>query len=397
MDVQGSVETGIAVDNPQVNDTSEKKKKRYPQRGKRYSPAEKMAILEAAKETSVSEAAKKHGVVTGTIYEWRRSNKRRNKTVELVENSDTEITGAGTNKSPSLNTPKSGNCDKDKVPSYNEDPKEIRDQKIMAVWRQHPGYGPSQVKNILKRGGFKVSVGTVRHVMESNGYLPPKFKRKEHVGSYEAARPQELYHLDFYHFYVHKQKQCILFIEDDYSRFITGWALVSSERAAPVIECFERAVQRYGRPEGAMSDRGAAFHSWRGLSRFESLLEEFEVNYYLAKEAAVNGKVEALNASFQKECVEQTEFMDLTDAARVIGRWVDHYNHHRTHHALGGLLVPADRFYGIAEQTLKRIEQGIGAKTADLTSPDSRGLELFRVVSYGGSPQVWLMGNKILG
>jgi len=33
-----------------------------------------------------------------------------------------------------------------------------------------------------------------------------------------------------------------------------------------------------------------------------------------------NGKVEALNANFQKECVEQQEFMDLTDAARGIGR-----------------------------------------------------------------------------
>ena len=78
--------------------------------------------------------------------------------------------------------------------------------------------------------------------------------------------------------------------------------MVPAEAADPVIACFEQAVERYGRPEGVMSDRGSAFHAWRGLSRFESLLEEYEVNYYLAKEAAVNGKVEALNASFQKEC-----------------------------------------------------------------------------------------------
>ena len=75
------------------------------------------------------------------------------------------------------------------------------------MWRQHPGYGPSQIRNMLKRGGFKVSVGTVRHVMEENGYLPATLKRKEHTGRYEAGRPKELYHLDFYHFYVHKQKQ----------------------------------------------------------------------------------------------------------------------------------------------------------------------------------------------
>jgi len=40
--------------------------------------------------------------------------------------------------------------------------------------------------------------------MEENGYLPPTLKRKEHVGRYEAARPRELYHLDFYHLYINR-------------------------------------------------------------------------------------------------------------------------------------------------------------------------------------------------
>ena len=344
-----------------------------PAKGKRYSPARRREILAYANSNSVRKAAEKYSVTETSIYEWRRANKRREDSVGVTEN---------------------GNPPSEQV---TEDPKEERDRRVLAMWRLHPGYGPSQIRNMLKRDGFKISVGTVRDVMERNGYLPPRLKRKEHVGRYEAARPRELYHLDFYHFHVHKQKQCVLFVEDDFSRFIAGWAVVPVEAADPVISCFERAVQRYGRPEGVMSDRGSAFHSWRGLSRFEALLEEYEVNYFLAKEAAVNGKVEALNASFQKECVEQIEFMDLTDAARGIGRWVEHYNHRRTHHGLGGLLVPADRFYGIAEQSLQRIEQGLGAQTAQLSSPDGRGLELFRVVSRGGKPEVWLMGEKLLG
>ena len=347
---------------------STKSRKKCPKRGKRYSRAQKGEILQYVKETSVADAASKFDVTETTIYEWQRADKRRN------------INGNGNESS-----------------IKNEDTAVIRDRKILATWREHPGYGPSQVRLALKRKGFKVSVGTVRHIMEENGYLPPKLKRKERTGRYEANRPRELYHLDFYHFYVHKQKTCVLFIEDDFSRFIPGWAMAPAESADPVIKCFEYAVQRYGRPEGAMSDRGSAFHSWKGLSRFEALLEEYEVNYYLAKNASVNGKVEALNASFQKECVRQTEFMDMTDAARSIGRWVDHYNHRRPHHGLGGLLVPADRFYGIADQSLQRIEQGLGADVCDLVSTDNRRLELFRVVSYAGKPQVWLMGEKILG
>ncbi len=88
-----------------------------------------------------------------------------------------------------------------------------------------------------------------------------------------------------------------------------------------------------------MSDRGSAFHSWKGVSRFEALLEEYEVDHYLAKEAQVNGKAEALNASFEKELVRQTEMVDLADATQHIRRWVRFYNYERTHHALGGPIV----------------------------------------------------------
>jgi len=345
----------------------------FSSRGKRYSPAQRQEILDYAENHSVLKAANHCHVTNATIYEWRRKQKRR-KSVITREETDQRF--------------------HEEVP---EDLQARRDEKILSMWRQHPGFGPSQIRNMLKRNGFKVSVGTVRHVMEEGGYLPPKLKVKAPARRYEAARPKELYHLDFYHFHVHKQKQCLLLIEDDFSRFITGWNLVSSENSEAVLTCFEKTLQRYGRPEGVMSDRGSAFHSWKGISRFESFLEESEINFYLAKEASVNGKVEALNASFQKECVEQMEFMDLTDAVRSIGRWVEHYNHQRTHHGLGGLLVPSDRFYGLAEENLRRIEQGIGASNPYLNSLDSRGLELFRVVSKGGRPEVWLMGQKILG
>ena len=177
---------------------STKSRKKCPKRGKRYSRAQKGEILQYVKETSVADAASKFDVTETTIYEWQRADKRRN------------INGNGNESS-----------------IKNEDTAVIRDRKILATWREHPGYGPSQVRLALKRKGFKVSVGTVRHIMEENGYLPPKLKRKERTGRYEANRPRELYHLDFYHFYVHKQKTCVLFIEDDFSRFIPGWAMAA--------------------------------------------------------------------------------------------------------------------------------------------------------------------------
>ena len=341
------------------------KGRRFPQRGKRYGPAVRAEVLGFTEDNTQEAAAAQFKVSIDSVRRWTRKAERER--------------------------------ERDPATVQPED-KQTPEEAILAEWREHPGFGPSQIRNQLKRSRqLKASVTTVRNVMEDHGYVAPKAKQREHVGRYEAARPRELYHLDFVHFYVHKQKQCLLFIEDDFSRFIVGWALVEVEAADPVIQTFERCVERYGKPEAVMSDRGSAFHSWRGLSRFEKLLEEYGIDFYLAREAAVNGKVEALNASFQKELTSKIEFSDLTDAARKTSAWIDHYNHQRTHHSLGGILVPADRFYGLSERTLKMVEQGNGAHALDLLNPDNRGLEIFRVTSHGGKAEVFLMGKKIYG
>ena len=112
-----------------------KSRKKCPKRGKRYSRAQKDEILHYAKETSVADAVAKFDVAETTVYEWLRSDKRRN-----------------------INAKGKG------LPIKDEDPAVIRDRKILATWREHPGYGPSQVRLALKRKGFNVSVGSVRHI-----------------------------------------------------------------------------------------------------------------------------------------------------------------------------------------------------------------------------------------
>ena len=342
----------------------------FASRGRRYSPAERTEILQDAVELGVATAAEKHGCSKWSIYDWRRKER-------LAGQRRSESGGA--------------------VEAAGDAQRDARQRLILELWQQQPGLGPSQIRNLLKRKGFKASVSTVRATMEEHGYVHPKLRRKEHTGRYEAIRPLQLVHLDFYHFHVHRQKQCLLLILDDYSRFITGFTLLRSEHAAGVIRAFEESVMRYGKPEAAMTDRGSAFHSFKGISQFERLLEELEVSHFLAREPAVNGKLEALNASVQKELVRQIEFVDLSDALRQVASWVRFYNYKRPHHALGGILVPADRFHGWQDETMRRLEAGQDVEATDLRSTDGRALEVFKVVSVAGQPSVYLMGNKVLG
>jgi transposase InsO family protein len=345
-------------------------RKQCPARGRRYSAAERAQILKDALAVGLSEAAARHRCAARTIYGWRKQEERRAARAAL------EVGGA---------------------PDPADAERDDRHRLIVELWHQQPGLGPSQIRNLLRRKGFKASVSTVRAVMEEHGYVQPKLRRKEHTGRYEAVRPLQLVHLDFHHFYVHRQQQCLLFILDDYSRFVTGFALLESEHANGVIKAFETSIAQYGKPEGVMTDRGSAFHSFAGVSRFERLLEELEVTHFLAKEAAVNGKIESLNAAVQKELLRQIEFVDLGDARRQVAAWVRFYNYRRPHHALGGVLVPADRFHGWQEETMRRLETAQDVEVTDLMGTDGRGLEVFKVVSVAGQPTVYLMGKKVFG
>ena len=333
----------------------------------RYTPSEKAQAVEYAAAHGVSAASKALGMSRIAIYDWQ-------KQVEL----------AAVGKGPSITTgPSPADID------------EQRDREVLAEWRKHPGLGPSQVRNQLRRGGVKVSVRTARRVMEDAGYRTPKVRRDPHDKRYEAIRPNHLWHLDFVHRHVHRAETWTLILIDDYSRYVVGHGVDDRERGEMVIRTFEEATSRHGRPEAVMHDKGSAFWSWRGIGKFTSLLTEMGIDQVVAEAKEHNGKVEVFNGNLHKELFDKHRFWDVAEMKRRLETHLHWYNHARTHHALGGLLVPADRYYGRAEEVLARIESGT-LRDGDELLLRERCLELFKVVSRGGVPEVWLLGQRLM-
>jgi len=335
-----------------------------------YTPSQRAQILEYAAKHGPTAAEKKFGASRFSIRDWKR------KTAAAA--------AGGTSPAPTTG------------PDTN--PQDERERRVLKEWRAHPGLGPSQVRNQLRRAGYKVSVHSCRVLMEKHGYVTPTIRREGGDDNYyEATRPNALWHLDFLHRYVHKQLVYVLLLVDDYSRYITGAALWDGERAAAVLETFEAAITRHGRPEKAMSDGGSAFYAWRGVGQFTRLLEELEVDQLIAKKPQSNGKLENLNANIQKELFNVEKFFDLGEAQHRLRAWVSFYNFRRTHHALGGLLVPADRYFGRADEVLAQLEAGHGVDgTVEPLSVGERLLDLFRVTSRAGQLEIWLMGQRLL-
>ncbi len=334
-----------------------------------YTPSERRRALEYAIEKGVAKAARELGMSRFSIYSWRR--KARLHAEGKID--DSPVTGS------------------------DDDPAVDRDRRILALWKTHPGLGPTQIRNQLRRGGLKVSVNTVRRVMEENGYRPPKVRRKSvHDQRYEAVRPNLLWHADFLHRYINKRRIYVLLFIDDFSRFITGYAIWDGERVGAVMETFEAAITRHGRPEMMMTDGGSAFWAWRGVSQFTRLLEEVGVDQLVAKIPQHNGKIEALNANIQKELFDPERFFDLGETQRRLTTWVSFYNLRRTNQGLGGLLVPGDRYFGRADEVLACIEAGgLPDGIGEPATVGQRILDLFRVTTRAGQVEVYLMGERL--
>ena len=349
-----------------ISDVSPIKRKHV---AKRYTPSQRAEALAYAAEHGVSAAAQKLGMSRPMVYAWRKQQERAR---------------AGLGPSPTEG-------------EAAADIEAQRDREILTEWRRQPGLGPSQIQKQLRRRQVKVSVNTVRDVMIEAGYRPPRMKVREHDERFEAVRPNQLWHLDFVHRYIHRAKVYTLLLQDDCSRYVPGWEVAEGEQVDVVIESFYAATERHGRPESVLHDRGSAFWSWRGISRFTALLTEMGIEQIAAPYKEWNGKLERLNRTLHKELFDVRKFDSLSEMKQGLAEYLHWYNHQRTHQALaGGLLVPADRYFGRHTEVLARLQAGQAQDDSDPLGLRGRDTALFQVVNKDGALEVWFLGQRLL-
>lgn len=355
------------------------------QRRRRYRPAEKAKFLSLADRIGVAQTVARTGVSSWSIYRWLRDRA----IARAAGDPDGSSALGHLHKPPRIQVP------------------EAIQKQVLAVWRNNPGFGPSQIHNQLRRVGVRCDTKTVRKIIAAHGYTPPQSKppRPREDQRFEACRPLELIQMDVLQFHVHAQRLYLLLALDDHSRFIVGWALLQRESMDDAIAVLEGAIRRYGKPEAVLTDRGAVFHTWSGIGHFDRFLEAYNVDHLLSapENPKTLGKIEAVNKNIQKELIDRVEFRNYLDARDQIARWIDAFNHQRTHQGIGGVLVPADRFYGRADQVLARIETGQsgndqGPVPPELTTrEEEREVSLFQLRLVGDIIELWLFGRRIAG
>jgi hypothetical protein len=191
----------------------------------------------------------------------------------------------------------------------------------------------------------------------------------DHVRSFERAQPNQLWQTDLFTFCLKRQNRRVYLVAfmDDHSRFIVGYGLHASQSSALVLEVLRAAIASYGTPQEILTDNGSQYVTWRGKSAFSKELEKRGVKQVVAapRRPQTLGKVERFWGTLWRECLESAVFIDLGDAQRRLGLFIDHYNFQRPHQGIDGV-VPADRFFGVASEVKKTLQARVAANALEL-------------------------------
>jgi transposase InsO family protein len=250
---------------------------------------------------------------------------------------------------------------------------DLTKRTILMLKKSNPEWGCQRISDMLVRGpALPASAAAVARVLHEAGYQMEEVSTRPHpdkVRQFERATPNQLWQTDLFTFVLKRQNRRVYMVAfmDDHSRFVTGYGLHASQSTAMVLEVVRAAIVAYGTPQEILTDNGSQYVTWRGTSAFRREMDKRGIKQIVAKPQRPQtlGKIERFWGTLWRECIETSVFLDLEDARRRIGHFIDYYNFQRPHQGIDGL-VPADRFFGAASEVLQTLRNRVAANALEL-------------------------------
>jgi len=222
-------------------------------------------------------------------------------------------------------------------------PKPIADKERKLVTETFKEFrvGATMIEQILDERGVHINHNRIHKILLEAGFAKEEQKKKKTRGykSYQRKHSLSLVHGDWFEFKGWK----IMLIEDDASRFITGYGKFKQATSENTIKVFKESL-KWGKPKQFHSDHGSQFicnekeGKKQGEGEFTEVLNSYEVKQIFArvKRPQANGKVERLISTIKK----------LWRELGSLEKAVKHYNYKRPHRSLtnGKLRTPYQAF-----------------------------------------------------
>ncbi len=191
-----------------------------------------------------------------------------------------------------------------------------------------------------------VSPSTVYRVLSEADRLSrwPRSKSLKGTGFVQPTKAHEHWHVDMAYLNIGGTFYYLCALLDGFSRAITHWEIRESMTEQDVECIVQRALERFpGAKPRIVSDNGPQFiaKDFKVFVRVAGLTHVRTSPYYPQS----NGKLERWNGTVKSEALRVTPPKDLADARRIVSKFVDHYNAHRLHSAIG-YIAPNDKLAG---------------------------------------------------
>ncbi len=229
----------------------------------------------------------------------------------------------------------------------------LRPAERAAILAYHDTHAPEGYRRMtymmLDANVVAVSPATVYRVLRAAGVLDRwnRLPSKKGTGFVQPTAPHEHWHIDISYVNIAGTFYYLCSLLDGATRFLVHWELRERMTTADVETILQRAREAYpdARPR-IISDNGPQFiaRDFKDFVRLAGMTHVRTAPYYPQS----NGKIERWHQSLKVETLRPKAPASLAEARRLVAGFVNHYNHHRLHSALG-YVTPADMLAGRAD------------------------------------------------
>ena len=219
----------------------------------------------------------------------------------------------------------------------------------------NPAWGARQLSAQLKKRGYQVGRRKMRRYMNEMGIDPiyPKMNLSKRMQQAKVCpyllrnavidRPNQAWSIDITYIPVKRGFLYLTAVIDWYSRCIVGWEVDDTLDTRMVITALKKAFI-VAKPVILNSDQGCQFTS----NEYMNFLKENQIRQSMDGKSrwADNIMIERWFRSFKYEEAYLTQYNNIREARKAIGKYVHTYNFERCHSALNNQ-TPASCYYPI--------------------------------------------------
>jgi putative transposase len=224
---------------------------------------------------------------------------------------------------------------------------EAEKQAILKFHFEHPLEGYRRLTYMMIDADV-VACGpsTVYRVLSLAGVLRPRDAKAslKGTGFQQPLVAHEHWHLDIAYLNIRGTFYFIASVLDGYSRMVMHFEIREKMEECDIEVVVQRARERYpGVMPRIITDTGPQFiaKDFKSFVRICGMTHVRTSPYYPQS----NGKIERYHRTLKGECIRPMSPLSLEDAQRVVGRFVEEYNEHRLHSAIG-YVTPRDMLEG---------------------------------------------------